>query len=264
MKKERLLELLNNIDEDLITRAEQAKPKRRKTLNRWAQLGLVAACFVVLFAGGVTWYSLARVVREVDVAMSTDEMEPQPASIWFDGLLAMREAREMAVCTDEEELQYYLWHLDMGGKDVSGREDLVSFLELMDSLPYLPILEREPTYVENTIHFQYWPELRTAEIVTTAGSWDCVQLKYLLSPSQDASHGEPIAQSEDGRVKVYNEEREKHPTNAESPIPGNLIRWEVEADGFCVLVEYYTIDLDRVVTEDVFANLTVRSIPRLE
>lgn len=44
MKKERFLELMSNIDDDLIVRAEQAKPGQRKPQKLWLKWGAVAAC----------------------------------------------------------------------------------------------------------------------------------------------------------------------------------------------------------------------------
>lgn len=59
MKKERFLELMNNIDDDLILRAEQAKPKQRRTKTLWVKWGVVAAC-LCLSVGTVLAVSMQR------------------------------------------------------------------------------------------------------------------------------------------------------------------------------------------------------------
>ena len=59
MKKERFLELMNNIDDDLILRAERAKPKQRRTKTLWVKWGVVAAC-LCLSVGTVFAVSMQR------------------------------------------------------------------------------------------------------------------------------------------------------------------------------------------------------------
>lgn len=187
-----------------------------------------------------------------------------PASIILDGLSELEEMRGMAVCTDEDVLQAYLDGIK--GMGASSRGDLTAFLELLDSLPYLPVLEGEITSI------QYTPEWQLMEIVTEAANGDWVRLSYYLAV--DEVHAEIEAWKEQepdnetflpepfvccgGRVEVWREVRVAEPGMF-------LLYWDIEADGYPVRVNYCPADLDadRVVLKDLFSNLTVQSIADL-
>lgn len=253
----------------------------------------MAACFVVFFGVGLwhgglnrVWHGLwgmdemAPVVSEPDNVISceatgapsqpvtsadpsgTEEPPPEPpASIILDGLSELEEMRGMAVCADEDVLQAYLDGIK--GMGASCREDLAAFLELADSLPYLPLLEGEVTYLE------YIPEWQIAHIVTKAANGDWVRLTYLLYVEDVPEELEAWKASDEsdsflptpllcagGRVTLYRERRE-------DVSGGTYLSWDAESDGLLVRADYFTAGPDRVVTEDLFANLTVQSLADL-
>lgn len=198
-------------------------------------------------------------------ASGTEEpVHEPPAMIILDSSAELAEMREMAVCTDEDALYDYLWSLK--GMGASSRGDLTAFLELLDSLPYLPVLEGEISSI------RYTPERQHMEIVTKAANGDWLRLIYFLSvqdihaeieawkkeePDDDSILPEPFVCC-GGRIKVYREVRVAKPG-------AFLLCWDIEADGIFIRVDFCPADLnaDRVVMEELFAGLTVKSVAEL-
>lgn len=219
--------------------------KRSRKLLLWVVCGI--ACLAVLTGVCIRYYR-NRVLYD---------HQPPPFGIHLYSLWELETMREMAVCTDEEALEDYLRGLFGGG--ARSREDLERFLALWDALPYLPVLDGRIIWINASYPLEsgLGGDFSTAVVATKAANGDWFRLHYQLS-GRDAHRGAPIAQSADGRVKVYDESREKHPFHA-----GDLIHWEIEADGFRIFAVYYAADPDRVVTEEVFADLTVQHIADL-
>lgn len=219
--------------------------KRSRKILLWVVCGIAG---LAVLTGVCVRYCRNRVLYDSQLP---------PFCIDLRSLWELETMREMAKCTDEDALEDYFRQIFGGG--ARSREDLERFLALWDALPYLPVLDGRIIWINASYPLEsgLGGDFSTAVVATKAANGDWFRLHYPLS-AQDACRGAPIAQSADGRVKVYGEEREKHPIHA-----GDLIRWEIEADGFRIFAVYYAADPDRVVTEEVFADLTVQHIADL-
>ena len=219
----------------------------QKGKKRLLIAGCCLLCLAVLTGAGV-WYH--RNHRLYD-----DTLPPLGINLY--SLAELETMREMALCEDEEALEDYLWGVPGGG--AHSRENMEAFLALWDALPYLPILDGRVIWINADYPYGAEGDFSTAAVAVKAENGDWFRLHYLFSLSaQEGKYGAPIAQSSDRQVKVYREYREKHPTDA-----GDLIRWSVVADEYCVLVEYYAEHPECVSAEEVFANLSVQHLADL-
>ena len=179
---------------------------------------------------------------------SGEELVPNRFAMDLRSVQDLEELREMAVSADGDVLQAYLLR-----KGMRNREELTEFLELLDSLPYLPILDGKLIWIgyDSGLDFdsrQPYTENATLFISTEAQNGDWVRLQYTLPV------GERPTVTGDGELLMISGGgwQEKHPT-----APGMLTTWELLADGLRVRVAYYSADPDSVVTEEVFAGLAV-------
>lgn len=154
--------------------------------------------------------------------------------------------REMAVSADGDVLQTYLRR-----KGMRSREELTEFLDLLDSLPYLPILDGKLIWIgyDSGLDFdsrQPYTENAILFISTEANNGDWVRLQYTLPV------GEKPTVTGDGELLLLSGGARTKPHGS-----GTLTTWELLVDGLRVRVEYHSADPDRAVTEEVFVGLTV-------
>lgn len=227
---------------------------QKKRLCRFA----VVCCLALLFGGcarGRDGTSLASRVSEVPEPSeaSAAEILYGPgcedlfAVIHLNGLSELADLRELvssAEFADGEAAAAYLQRL---GDERIVREDLRSCVEVLDALPYLPVLEGEITSIE------YCPREVFVAVRVEAADGDAAELFYepdRRDPAEDPSWEGmrflvPFTCC-DGRVTVYREERKE-----------GFKAWHAVADGICLKVLYYTDEPDRISAEDVFGSLTV-------
>ena len=264
------------------SRANAAREAEKRSLAlRKAVLAGFVACAVLTVgyglwrAGGerlwnAFWYTginaVSKPLEEPPQVMSGEDSLPEgsgggdltpepPASFVVSGLGELSVLREMAVSADDAALQEYLLHLPGGA--AYDRESLTACLQAIDALPYLSLSEGE------IVSIDYTPEMRFAYITTEAANGDLVQLYYAFL-SGDAVSGiregfadfllpEPLVCC-GGRVTVYTEHRGRA-YGGETHM--SYISWDTVTDGMYVRVTCYTDEPDRIVTEDVFAHLTI-------
>lgn len=190
-------------------------------------------------------------------------------SISINSLEKLKEMRQMVECEDEETLKLFMRSVNGGGAD--SREDLVEFLQLIDSLPILNFFDGTVTWIShetgNSIDTGAYYDV--IYVSTEAENGDWTRIEYLLSyddvPTEmqkrkekgefaDSTIKNPI-QSKDDKIKVYAEKRKKHPMGT-----GDLINWTLDVDGIFVWVFYYTNNADSVITEDVFDKVNIVNI----
>lgn len=201
-----------------------------------------------------------------------DHAEP-PESIQVRSLEQLDEMRMMLRQTDEE-LDAYL--LNATGGCADSKEDLVSFLDLIDSLPVLEVIEGDIIWIA---HF-YDQDRSTGKkqdgvvyISTMGSNGDWTRIEYLLSVKDvsgeleklradgefDKSVISDVLQSNNGRVKVFSEIKKRHPNGN-----GDLIEWMITIDNTLARVVYYTSDSSDIQTSSVFGDISLTQISMKE
>lgn len=197
----------------------------------------------------------------VPFAFMTDAEDP-PATVVVDGLDKLEEMRKMLTKPDDE-LEPYL-HTIPGGA-IESREDLVNFLELIDSISVLKLIDGEISSIS------YHPDSDVLYIATKAPNGDWVRLEYFLSrdpadilekwESNGAFEGSTLSQpvkSQDGRITVYSQVKEPHPSGT-----GETVEWALTFDDTFVYVVHYVESASGIEAEDVFANVQIVNMPDL-
>ncbi len=204
-----------------------------------------------------------------DSENTTNHVPPNP-SINIHGLEELEKMREMAESKDEEALNLYLRSVKGGG--AHNREDLIAFLDLIDSLPILKLIDGEINRIcheegELPTTGEYYNEViistRTANEEYTMIVFSLMiddipaeieRRKKVDSEFADALLDKPL-HGKDGRIKVFFETRKEHPSGI-----GDFITWILDLDGIYTGVIYYTKHADEVRANEVFQNVVIQSI----
>ena len=203
-----------------------------------------------------------------DSENTTNHVDPNP-SINIHGLEELEKMREMAESKDEEALNLYLRSVNGGG--AHNREDLIAFLDLIDSLPILKLIDGEINRIcheegERPTTGEYYNEViistRTANEEYTMIVFS-LMIDDIPAEIERRKTTEELAESilktplqtKDGRIKVYSEARKEHPSGI-----GDFITWILDLDGIYTGVIYYTKHADEVRANEVFQNVVIQSI----
>lgn len=201
-----------------------------------------AVCCLALLFGGCARHSCPKPWVSDSVLTPGEE---DYAVIRLQSAAELEALREVARSADEEAAQDYLRR---PGYERITRADLTACVNLLDVLPYLPIPQGEISSVA------YYPSFPYLTVTGKRGD-DRVVLVYSLDEDvpPDETEGREVGSLPaepflccDGRVTVYREERGR-----------DAVVWYAAAEGLFLRVYAYTGDPDRVVTEDLFAGLTV-------
>jgi hypothetical protein len=148
-------------------------------------------------------------------------------------------------------------------------EELLPFLAVVDTIPYIDILNGDITWIaysESAIYSN-----KVFNITTTAENGDWVRISYFLqiaggedpmswaierASRKDAVILEPI-ESQDKRVSLISEARYKHPV-----YEGDCVEWLGTVDNIAVEILYYSTNIDDIKTEEVLNSLTITSIAK--
>jgi hypothetical protein len=138
----------------------------------------------------------------------------------------------------------------------------------MDSLPILEIIDGEISWI--SYFFDDTDKERDVVFISTkSANGDWVRVEYLINElnvgaeiNRRKTDGEfrhstidtPI-QSNDGRITVYSEVREYHPSGV-----GYLINWNVVVDGILTRVVYYSENIEGMHAESLFDDLKIGSL----
>ncbi len=176
--------------------------------------------------------------------------------------------REMLSCPDEEELNNYLMTVEGGG--AQSKEDLVHFLALVDSIPYIEIMTGEIGWISysNGKTQDTEKEYEILYVTRQAENGDWIRFEYMLSvkdvPGEVAKQREELSVSSlisapmvsvDGKTTFYEETREAHVSGT-----GDVIRWIASIDGIYANIVYYTSDADPVDTAEVLSGAKLSHI----
>ena len=188
------------------------------------------------------------------------------------------EMKKVAQSEDEEAWDLFLEGINIckgiGAYKLGGfnREDLIAFLDLIDSLPILKLIDGKVIWInyeegERPTTGEYYHSII---ISTEAANGDWTMIEYQLSiddiPARierrkkvdsefaDALLDKPL-HGKDGRIKVFFETRKEHPSGI-----GDMIRWHLDLDGIYTVAIYYTKHADEVRANEVFQNAVIQSI----
>ena len=208
-------------------------------------------------------------VTEEPSGMIFDNVPPPKWISLYSPKEELPKIREMLYCTDEQKFRDYLHSLYI--YDTDGRERLLTFLDRVDSVPYIKIYDEEITmidYQESTISSN-----KTFQIGTTDKNGDSVGLLYYLVEEQlndpvayateAASNrggsllAEPL-ESEDKRLTIISEQRENFTFHNLK----NGIEWWGVLDGMAIRIVYSSENAENIKLEDVLNSLTITTIPK--
>ena len=170
--------------------------------------------------------------------------------------------REMIGSSDEIALEEYLKTSPSGAKS---REDIENFIKLVDTIPYVSLIEGELTWACHKIgeSIDTGKPYNILFIATQADNGEWVRIEYHLDSLKSSDKltnelketdvsavlAKPV-QSKDKKVTVYTEIRRVQTA-------GKSIWWAVDIDGIFARIIYSTENMDAVKTESVFSNCTV-------
>lgn len=251
-------------------------PNRKVRAFWWQHAVAVAACACLLIACG---FGISHLTNHgAPGTMGTPTFEPTVDSgeqnenpgptignadpvtaIVLRNLEAYEQACDMAVTEDEEALAQYLLGVEGGGAE--SREDIVEFLDVVESLPIPDIIDGK------VILIQYREDAQDATISVMArdGSW--IRITYFLYADSNSledryESGEfvnsrldaPIY-SNDNTNSVYNETRAPYPVGS-----GSEIVWDMQIAGVTAQIYYYTNDAESVDTQSLMQNLKLTNL----
>ncbi len=201
---------------------------------------------------------------------NTPSAEPLTShSLSVHSLEELDEMREMILCTDEERLQQYLISVE-GIADT--REDLIDFVSLIDSIPYLDLIQGEISWINHSCGTSEDTGKAYDFVMISAkkqnGEWIRFEYNLLLPDSTGGFKTEignlspsvvlsqPI-RSTQGDVTLFSEERKAHPTEK-----GTVITWCGSVDGIFTRIVYYTEKPDSVEAKALFSYISVSSVAK--
>ena len=251
MKKEQFFSLIGELDDRFLERYRQMdmrlsyKAMRKK---RTLRVLAVAACLCLLIGACVpvgVWL----------VKQSGNDPSNSPPTIRLQGLDELETMREMIACKDEQVLNEYLHNIAGGG--AHSRQDLIDFVNLVESTPYVQVIDGEIT------DLTYYGTDERFSVSAQAENGDSLMISYELGMSDVEKNMEKVARklgkknllsaplsTQDGRLTLYTETREPSSN-------GEVIRWQGVLDGVAVYIVYWVADADAVDTAALLETLKI-------
>jgi hypothetical protein len=197
--------------------------------------------------------------------------EPFPSqSIEVKGLEKFNEMKEMLACNDETRLEQYIQGIADSG--VQSKDDLLAFVKMIDTLPQVPVLEGDITWIRfsHSISEDTGKETNVVYVTTEAANSDWTRVEYVLSVSdvskkisdEKISIGEgsvlnSVVKNSDENLILHIETRTPHPSGN-----GTMIQWIGEVDGIFTRIYYFTNNTDNVKTENLFNDMKISNISK--
>ena len=199
-----------------------------------------------------------------DISDNTESIE-EPVYKYIKSCSSLEELeqmREIFFWEDKEKLKSTLLH--WGCFDL---EELLPFLDVVDSIPYIDILDGDIIWLNYTENDTGSSKVFSVAVTAENGDW--VRIGYYLHTAEmedsmswatdaalkrGATILEPM-ESHDKRVALISEIRDKHPS-----YEGDRIRWWGTVDGIATEITYYSTNIDKIKTEELLNTLTITSI----
>lgn len=246
-----------------LVRGKAIRKQRKKTnaILFGTLSALAVCCLVIMLSLGIG--ENGPILGPTDGPGHHGAMLP---SINLRSLAQLDEMREMISCTDEEKLNRYLMGLEGGG--AKSRTDLISFVNLIESLPILEFLEGDIVLIcHKNITTDGGNDVVVISTQGINGNW--TRVEYLVYAKDvnaeielmemngyfDNSTIEVPMQSDDGRIVVYSEVKETHTSGN-----GGTITWTIVVDGILVRVVYYSKEISDINAESIFSDLAISTL----
>ncbi|MBR2020495.1 MAG: hypothetical protein IKA05_08875 [Clostridia bacterium] len=178
-------------------------------------------------------------------------------------LETLNEMRDMLSCNDETRLEQYIQGIAKSG--VQSKEDLFSFIKIIDSMPQIPILDGNIVWIcfSHGISRDTGKVTTVVYVSTEAANGDWTRVEYVLSVADVSQRlsdekeligkgsvlNSPVKNS-DGNLTVHMETRNPHPSGN-----GTMIQWVGEVDGIFTRIFYFTNNTGDVEVENLFHNI---------
>ena len=201
--------------------------------------------------------------------ITTDRILPSQ-TIEVRSLEEFNKMKEMSVCDDEAQLQRYFQSFTF--ERPQSKEDLSAFVNLIDSMPIIPILDGNIVWIcfSRDISEDTGKETTVVYISTEAANGDWTRIEYVLSVidaskkisdekilvSENSILKSPIKNS-DGNLTLHIETRESHSSGK-----GTMIQWIGEVDEIFVRIFYFTNAPEKVNAENLFNDLQTANISK--
>ena len=178
--------------------------------------------------------------------------------------------KEMLACNDETRLEQYIQGIADSG--VQSKDDLLAFVKMIDTLPQVPILDGDITWIRfsHSISEDTGKETNVVYVTTEAANGDWTRVEYVLSVSdvskkisdEKISIGEgsvlnSIVKNSDENLILHIETRTPHPSGN-----GTMIQWIGEVDGIFTRIYYFTNNTGNVKTENLFNDMKISNISK--
>lgn len=197
---------------------------------------------------------------------NTDTDKPLPSqSIEIQSLDKLNEMRGMLSCDDEMQLGQYIQSIADTG--VHNKDDLFAFVNLIDSLPKIPVLNGNITWIcfSHGVSEDTGEETNVVFITTVSANGNWTRIEYVLSVTdiskkisdeialigEDSMLNSPI-KTPGGNLTLYVETRKPHPSGN-----GTVIQWIGEVEEMFTRIYYFTNTPGDVETETLFNNIQI-------
>ena len=260
MNNKKLLRAMGNIRDDLIAEAViEQKPKRAG--RTWLAL---AACLCILLTGAAVFSLLPKNPGDPHLDHPTTSIAPLP-SIKLSNLQELQEMREMSVTQDEVALEAYLRTIK--GQGARSRQDLLDFLELVDSIPVVQLMDGSVCLLSHEKgpagSGEYYNILKLG-FEKANGDW--IRLDYMLSV-EDIAAKEQEVQSAPG-ITALDIDLQIEATGDQLRVFGERweqgsITWYLSVNGIYAQATYRAADAASVNTAQIFEGLSVIRISDL-
>ena len=273
MKNENYMKIINNIDDDLIEEfvltdirvGEQAMRKKRRRRIYTCAVAIAACCLlivgtVVLLGDRFPGVSSGSNLEDPPSNLPGDP----PPSMAIHSMEELEEMREMILCQDEQKLKEYLRSIKGGG--AGGRENLIFFVNLVDSVPYVHCFEGDIIWIDYSKGVK-GKEVLYITLEAPNGDWMRIEYIFSLTDVQAAieervlnqENGEaflPPLKSKDEKLKVYHELRAPHPSGV-----GDSIRWIADLDGIFAYIVFYDSMGETLYPKELLPSMNVTGVP---
>lgn len=223
-------------------------------------------CCVILLAiiAGRWLHSIIVTSKHID--------PPRLLQITVNSLEDVEQMRAMIACDDQAKVEAYLQTVQ-GSNAIDGcsinKDTLVHFLALLDTVPYVELIDGEVTSI-SYLYREYNPAniRESISVQIQAENGDSVNLYYELSDVDVAGAIKQVKadtglanllwlpqRNQDGNVIFYVETREVLKDTSR-----DLIQWYAEVDGVYTYISYNTADASKVKTKALIRDLKITSL----
>lgn len=219
-------------------------------------------CLILLSVLFVIFLSSCQSESKNKPSVDTD---PSPY-IGVRSLDQLSEMRSMIVEKDDIKLAQYLRGVEGGGAE--SRDDLIAFINLIDSVPMINLIDGDITWIAHYYNIDSSGEKTngTLYVSTVSDNGDWTRIEYKLFETDINTEIEKMRTdernldeentdsftSDDGKIKVYYQTKKEHPSGT-----GDMYEWIASIDEKIAHVVYFTTDSNDIIASDFFGEIKI-------